>query len=85
MRHEPSPRDDNCVQTPIVEAVRYMYEGGSAGTVLAVESGIVVGSVNEKDYVCGLTHGASPPTNVTVEQIMLTDMQVAQKGTPLIV
>jgi hypothetical protein len=61
-----------------------MFEGGTAGTVLATQNSRVVGSVNEKDYVCSLKHGSFPPVDVKVSQIMLSDILAAQPGTSLV-
>lgn len=68
-----------------MDGVMRLFEGGTAGTVLVMDKGRILGSVNEKDYVCNLTHGSFPPKDVRISQIMFKDIQAATQRTPLLV
>ena len=72
------------MQAPILDAVRQMFGNGSAGALLITDGQTVIGSINEKDYVCSLTHGSVPPNDIVVEQIMSEDIPTATLNTPVV-
>lgn len=70
-------------KTNVYDAIVSMSKQGRASIVVVDDNNDIVGTFYDRDYVLHLMHGAYPPDNLTVAEVMEKNVTFAQMSTPL--